>query len=396
MKVLFVCPFVPWPLESGGKIRTYHLLRQASRQAEIHLRIVREPEQAADAEEALRPWCRSLVLHERGRSDVWRRWMRPKLERWFHSPDLIRDVRRELSRNEYHVVHLDELLLARIVPPRREVPVVQHHHKLDTVLYGSLNGGLNGGEGVRRRFDLWKLRRLETESARRYRHHILCSQEDAELLRSRHGALDCAVVPSGFDPDYFRRPAGQGARDARRLLFLGSMNYGPNVDGIRAFVSEALPRIRARFPDALLEIVGGEPTPEVRALAGAGVVVTGRVPDVRPYLERAAMLVVPLRVGGGTRLKIVEAAAMETPVVSTRIGAEGLGLVEGQHFLADDTPGDLARQVIALFQDPARARVLGRAAGEHVRERFSWEALGEELVDCWERVKFAGSLSASR
>jgi glycosyltransferase involved in cell wall biosynthesis len=319
--------------------------------------------------------------------------MRPKLERWFHSPDLIKDVRADLARNEYHVVHLDELLLARIVPPRPDVPIVQHHHKLDTVLYHRLN---ESDDDLPRRFDLWKLRRLEAESARRYRHHLLCSQEDAALLRSRHGALDCAIVPSGFDPDYYHRPSDSAQRDPRRLLFLGTMNYGPNVDGIRAFVSDALPHIRVAFPDTLLEIVGGEPAPEVRALAGEGIVVTGRVPDVRPYLERAAMLVVPLRVGGGTRLKIVEAAAMETPVVSTRIGAEGLGLVEGQHFLAGDTAADLARHVVALLGDPARARSLGRAASVHVRERFSWEALGEELVDYWEGVKFAGNLSASR
>ncbi len=392
MKVLFVCPFVPWPLENGGKIRTYHLLKQASQHAEIHLHVVREPGQAEDAVEALRPWCRSLAFHERGRTDALRRWIRPKLERWFHSPGLVRAVRAALLQERFHVVHLDELLLARIVPPGPDVPVVQHHHKLDTVLYGSLDDG----EGLLRRLDLWKLRRLEAESTRRYRHHLLCSQEDAELLRSRHGALDCAVVPSGFDPDFFRGPREGVPRDPRRLLFLGSMNYGPNVDGVRAFVRDALPAVHAAFPDALLEIVGGDPSPEVRALAGERVLVTGRVPDVRPYLERAAMLVVPLRVGGGTRLKIVEAAAMGTPVVSTRIGAEGLGLVDGRHVLLSDTPAALAHAVVTLLREPGRARSLAAAASALVRERFSWPSLGEELVDTWERVKFAGALSPSR
>lgn len=392
MKVLFICPFVPWPLENGGKIRTFHLIKQASAHARVHLRVVREPDQSPQAEEALRPHCDSLAFFDRGRPDPWRRWMRPKLERWFHSPDLIHAVRDELRRERYQVVHLDELLLARIVPPGRDVPVIQHHHKLDTVLYDTLSEG----EGMRRHFDLWKLRRLEAESARRYRHHLLCSQEDAAVLRARHGALDCAVIPSGFDPEHYDPAACGGTRAPRRLLFLGSMNYGPNVDAVQAFVAEALPRIRQAFPDVVLQVVGGEPAPEVRALAGEAVEVTGRVPDVRPYLAQAAMLVVPLRIGGGTRLKIVEASAMQTPVVSTRIGAEGLGMLEGEHFLAGERPADLAEPVLSLLRDPARAAALGRAASHFVRERYTWQALGEDLVDCWERVKFAGKLGASR
>ena len=392
MKVLFVCPFVPWPLENGGKIRTFHLIKQASSHAEVHLRVVKEPAQASDAEEALRPWCESLRFFDRGRPDAWRRWMRPKLERWFHSPELIKDVRRDLTENEFHVVHLDELLLARIVPPARKVPVIQHHHKLDTVLYDTLSEG----DGFRRHFDLWKLRRLEAESTRRYRHHLLCSQEDAEVLRSRHGALDCAVVPSGFDPDHFHRPLDHSRRDPERLLFLGSMNYGPNVDATTSFVREALPKIRAKHPDVVFDIVGGEPVEEVLALASDKIHVTGRVPDVRPYLEKATMMVVPLRIGGGTRLKIVEALAMETPVVSTRIGAEGLGLVEGQHLLTGEGPGDLADPILTLLADPARAQSMGKKGGTFVRERFSWHALGEELVDCWERMKFSGNLGSSR
>lgn len=392
MKVLFVCPFVPWPLENGGKIRTYHLLRQASAQAEIHLRVIEEPEPAPGAREALAPLCRSLAFFERSRPGRLERWKLPKLERWFHSRALLAAVREDLERGGFRLVHLDELLLARIVPPERALPVVQHHHKLDTVLYDALGRNVT----LEQRFDLWKLRRLEAESARRYRHHLLCSQDDAQTLRARYGALDCAVVPSGFDPAAFRPTPGAPPREPARLLFLGSMNYGPNVEAVLRFARESLPRVWASRPEVVLEVVGGDPPPEIRALAGPRLIVTGRVESVQPYLERASLLVVPLRIGGGTRLKIVEALALGTPVLSTTIGAQGLGLVHGKHLCLADGDEAFARATLALLADPQEGERLGAQGKSHVYEHFRWGVLGRELVDYWERVAFSGALSPSR
>jgi hypothetical protein len=390
VKVLFVCPFVPWPLVNGGKIRTYHLLREASRQAEIHLRVILEPETAGDASEALAPLCASLGLFERSQPGRLERWKLPKLERWFHSRALLEAVRSDLAGGGFRLVHLDELLLARVVPSERSIPVVQHHHKLDTVLYGSLTRGTT----LERRFDLWKLARLEAESARRYRHHLLCSADDADTLRARYGALDCAVVPSGFAPDAFRPEPLARARE--RLLFLGSMDYGPNVEAAVRFVHSILPTIRAQRPGVEFVIVGGSPAPEVRALAGPGVVVTGRVESVQPHLATATALVVPLAIGGGTRLKIVEALALATPVVSTMIGAQGLGLVNGEHALLADGAQEFAAATLQVLEDPQRAAHLGARGQRYVHEHFRWEVLGRELLDYWERVAFSGALSPSR
>jgi glycosyltransferase involved in cell wall biosynthesis len=126
------------------------------------------------------------------------------------------------------------------------------------------------------------------------------------------------------------------------------------------------------------------------------VIVTGRVPDVLPHLERAAALVVPLRIGGGTRLKIVEALALATPVVSTRVGAEGLGLADGRHLRLAEEPIAFAEAIGALLEDPREAAAMGRRGRDFVHERYRWAALGEELVDYWERVRFSGALSPSR
>ena len=393
MKVLFVCPFVPWPLVNGGKIRTYNLVKAASNFAEVHLRVIREPGAAAGAEEALRSHCVSLSFFERKRPGSWMRWSRPKLERWFHSPALQASVQRDVDTGGFHLVHLDELLLARIVAPRdRRVPIVQHHHKLDTVLYDTLHAH----RGPHRLFDLWKLNRLEAESARRYRHHLTCSEGDARILRERYGALDCHAVPSGFDPAFFRTPEPAPARDPLTLLFLGSMDYGPNVDAVLRFAEECLPALRARHPGVRLQVVGGHPAREVQALAGPGVVVTGAVPDVRPYLASCGQLVVPLRIGGGTRLKIVEALAMGAPVVSTPVGAEGLGLADGRDLvLAADAPS-LVEAVSAGIRDPRAAERRAAQGRRSVYERYRWEVLGHELAEYWERVAFSGAVSPSR
>ena len=390
MKVLFVCPFVPWPLVNGGKIRTYNLIRSASQHAEIHLRVIREPGMSEEAREALEPWCGSLQFFDRQRPGSWIRWSRPKLERWFHSPALQACVRREVAEGGFQLTHLDELLLARILPPgRRSAPIVQHHHKLDTVLYDTLNNH----RGPHRHFDLWKLHRLEADSARRYRHHVTCSEGDADILRRRHGALDCHAVPSGFDPEFFQSSEPAPPRDPLRLLFLGSMNYGPNVDAMLRFVDGCMPELRRRHPGLVLEVVGGNPDPEVQALAADDVVITGRVDDVRPYLARCGQMIVPLRIGGGTRLKIVEALAMETPVVSTTIGAEGLGLEHGRELLLADDAEALVEAIGSLINDPRRAATLAAAGREAVYGRYRWEALAEDLVAYWERVASAASPS---
>ena len=391
LRVLFVCPFVPWPLNSGGRIRTYHLLQALGKRAHIDLLLVREPGPIEEAEAALAPLVARVDFFERAAPGAVMRWSRPKIERWFHSPDLRASLARAIAgtghpgepdQAPYDLVHLDELLLARTLPAGNRVPVVQHHHKIDSVLYDLLSTH----QGPARHFDLWKLRQLEREAARRIRHHLVCSEEDAAILRRRYPDLELGVVPSGFDPQHFR-PSPDGVQRERDLLvFVGSMSYGPNVDAVVHFVREVLPRVRVRRPAAHLEIVGLDPAPEVLALAGPGVKVVGGVPDVRPYFERASAVVVPLRIGGGTRLKIVEALAMGAPVVSTPVGAEGLGLTHGEELLLARAPGAFAQAILQLLERPEWARDLGARGKVSVENRFRWDVLALGALEHWKRA----------
>jgi glycosyltransferase involved in cell wall biosynthesis len=191
------------------------------------------------------------------------------------------------------------------------------------------------------------------------------------------------TVPNGVDVDHFA-PAGT-VPDPHLLVFSGAMDWLPNVDSVRWFAREVLPLIRRRLPRARLLVVGRDPSQALIAeLSGPSVEFTGTVEDVRPSLARAGLFVVPLRVGSGTRLKILEAWAMAKPVLSTSLGAEGLPARDGENILLADTPEALARRAIMVLQNPLEAERLGGAGRQAVEETFSWKRVGDQLLQAYE------------
>jgi glycosyltransferase involved in cell wall biosynthesis len=213
--------------------------------------------------------------------------------------------------------------------------------------------------------------------------HVVCSERERQLLLERHPAARVATVPNGVDLEAYRTMpvvAGSG----RRLVFVGSMDYHANIDGIVSFVREEWPAIRKSNARLTLSVVGSSPSPEVQELANEpGVEITGTVPDVRPYYEDAVAAIIPLRVGGGTRLKILEAMAAGVPVVSTAVGREGLGAELYDHLLPADEPGDWLKALSRLSDMEYRSALVGRAR-DFVRTRYDWSILGERLVATYE------------
>jgi glycosyltransferase involved in cell wall biosynthesis len=192
-------------------------------------------------------------------------------------------------------------------------------------------------------------------------------------------------IPTGVDPVYFA-PNGAVERPAH-LVFTGSMDWYANEDAMLHFMEAILPPIRHEIPGVSFTIVGRHPSPRLRtAAAVAGVRVTGTVDDVRPYVGEAAVFVVPLRVGGGTRLKIFEALAMGKAVVSTAVGAEGLPLIPGQHFVAADEAADFAAATVSLLKDLPRRKSLGIAGRRLVEQRYSWPQVAREFESRCEEV----------
>jgi sugar transferase (PEP-CTERM/EpsH1 system associated) len=214
----------------------------------------------------------------------------------------------------------------------------------------------------------------ERQVCRSVKNIIAVSEADAETMRGLYGVSRVAAVPTGVDVGFFQPTAE--AEPTRDLVFVGSMDWMPNIDGMVWFVREVFPLIKRKLPSCSLAIVGRTPGREVTELAerDAGIRITGTVADVRPWLWESIVSIVPLRIGGGTRLKIYEAMAARTPVVSTTIGAEGLDISPGENILIADEPEAFAEACVLLINDRGQRRRLADAAWQHVETNHSWEA----------------------
>ncbi len=223
-----------------------------------------------------------------------------------------------------------------------------------------------------------KLTRYERGICRSADRVVAVSDADRTALLRLAPGLEVTVVPNGVDLDFYRPDAVAPAPELglHALVFTGKMDYRPNVDAVTWFADAVLPLIQARVPDVRFYIVGQQPHAKVQALADRpGITITGRVPDTRPYIAGAGVYVVPLRIGGGTRLKVLEAMAMGQGMVSTRLGCDGFQFVDGHEVRFADEPADFADATVALLHDRAQAAVLGQAARRHVEAHFGWDAI---------------------
>jgi glycosyltransferase involved in cell wall biosynthesis len=226
--------------------------------------------------------------------------------------------------------------------------------------------------------EAWKVRHAERRACEAADLVVAVSEDDRRRLQALAPRSRCVAIPTGVDTTYFK--PSTAPEIPNRLVFTGSMDWFPNEDAIGHFIDAILPRIRTEMPDVTLSVVGRNPSAALRARAeGAGVVVTGTVDDVRPYVDEAALYIVPLRAGGGTRLKIFEALAMGKAVVSTTVGAEGLAVTPGRDVAIADRPDEFAQTVIALLRDRVRRQALGRAGRLLVQRRYSWEQVSSEF-----------------
>lgn len=381
MRCLILSPFVPYPPEDGGRIRTHALATGLARRHEVHVLALGEPSDAdRDAAATLnasgiptelvehRPRLAVAALRSvlRGNSTYAER---------FDSPRFRDRLRARLASGDYDVVQCEFPYLARHYRPGGP-PWVLDQHNVEARLSETL-AALDPGPGgalyrLYARREARRRRLEELAACRAVRHVLAVSEADRRRLLGLDPSLDVTVAPNGVDLEYFA-PAPTRRPTRPEAVFVGKMDYRPNVDGVLWLCREVLPRIRRVEPEFRLTIVGANPVGEVVALDGSdGVRVTGRVPDTRPYLRGAAVAVVPLRAGSGTRLKILEAFALGCAVVSTAIGCEGIDVEPGRHLLVADDAADFARAVTGLLRNAEDRERLGREARRLVEARYGW------------------------
>ncbi len=394
VKILWLGPAFLHPTNRGGQIRTLEILRRLRQRHEIHYLAAHDGDPEAierSSEFCSRAWPVRYDLAPRS-----------SLLFWFQSigamfsklPVTVARKRSAavklmadslLKKERFDMVVCDFLASTVNLPP--DQPFVLFEHNVETTIWRRY--AEQAGDPIRRSFfrsQAYRLQAYETSACRRATHVITVSDADAELLREMCGASHVSSVPTGVDAAYFSPPSMLEAKLACDLLFTGSMDWMPNIDGVLWFVKEVLPSIRRRLPLCSFTIVGRRPVAAIRALESVDplIRVTGTVADVRPYLWSGRVSVVPLRVGSGTRLKIYESMAAGIPVVSTTIGAEGLNVSAPENIRIADTPSAFTSACLELLEDQPMHDNQAVAAERLVRENFSWETVAarfEEILE---------------
>jgi glycosyltransferase involved in cell wall biosynthesis len=284
-----------------------------------------------------------------------------------------------LAEQRFDVVQFESAYLGGLARPG--LPSVIDEHNIEHELLSRVAAAdALSARKVFHRWDAIRTRRLEQRLWRRVPACAVTSEREQAMVSRWAPQTLTAVVPNGVDADHFR-PEPDSAVDPSNLVFVGTMHYQPNVDAAIHFIRDVLPLLWRDRPDLVFTAVGHHPPAELARLAGPRVVITGSVPDVRPYVHRAAVVVVPLRSGSGTRLKILEAMAMGRPVISTRMGMEGLDAQPGRDLLVADGPEQLAALIRRALDDPALRAAVGARGRALVEDRYSWERATSQLEE---------------
>ena len=386
MHVALLTPTLPWPADTGGKLRIYHLLGGLAQENQIDLFSVYYG--APPPIGPLAQHCAKVTLvrlaprytRRRQLGDLLRPF--PRSVAYFYATG----ARQQLlarSATTYDLVICDELMMApyaRAVAQRAACPLLLIRPKIDSLHYTEMAQQRPWGRA--KVLDWWEaqqLRRYELAALRHFDAALVCSDEDGAITQAQNSQIRVATIANGADTTFFTPQRQPDTRPT--ILLLGTMHYYPNVDSVHYFFETIYPALRQAQPDLQVLIVGHQPPPAIQALAELpGVTVTGSVDDVRPYMARSWLLAVPLRLGGGTRLKIAEAMAAGLPVVSTTVGAQGLNVTHDQDLLLADTPAAFVTTTLRLLNDDSLQRRLGEAGRKLVESSYSWQALGQQFA----------------
>lgn len=432
-RLLFLTPQVPYPPHQGTTIRNYNLLANLAGEYEIHLLCFQNSTDNPPGNSPLPHFCSVIeaVPSPAPRSLLNRAFKTvaspsPDMGLRLASKTFQAQLGMLLERHRYDVVQIEGIEMApyglwlmqhplwRNAQQKADLPTIPigrprlvfDDHNAEYVLQQRAweTDRLKPARWHAAAYSLvqWdKLKRYERQMCQQADRVIAVSEADRDALLRLDPRLDITVIPNGVDLDYYasyRRENDPQAPDygPNALVFTGKMDFRPNVDAATWFAHEVLPLIRREISDATFVVVGKEPPARVQELARLpGVTVTGFVPDIRAHIAAAAVYVVPLRMGGGTRLKVLEAMAMRSPLVSTRLGCEGFPLTDGEEVLFADDAATFARSAAALLRDPGRRERLGEAGRRFVEETYGWQAIVPRLKAVYRELGVNGGSAAA-
>ena len=395
MKILFLSQIVPYPPHGGVLQRGYNIVREISKENDVHLlafvhpEILKNERMIEESRTVLEDMCATVDYF-----DLW-----PKKSKFHqvaalaagsvyprsfgelaHKSRSFRDRMVEiLETREIDIVHYDTIGLARYKAAAPGYPSVLTHHNIESALMArraKVEKGYLGRQYVARQARL--LRDMERTESGKFDVNVMMSSTDEAELQAITGGVRTAIVPNGVDTEYFMPSASE---PEQAIIYTGGMNMFANEDAVLHLLRDMWADIKAAVPDAKFYVIGQDPTREILDFAASdpSVIVTGFVDDIRPYVAKASVYVVPIRVGGGTRLKVLDALAQGKAIVSTSVGCEGIEVTDRKDIRIEDTASDFVEATVELLKDKTERERLGRAARDLAARRYSWEGIGSVL-----------------
>ena len=396
MRILMIATTLPYPMTSGERIRNYNLLRLASKRHEVSLAALVESKEDLEGVPHLQQFCarvetagfdkRSRFVRAPGMLCYALEGKPPELK-LLRSEELISKIKHLVSTMDFDIVEIDSrlgLYLEELPNDLRCKSILMFHNFTFQQGLRIFRYERRWGKKIRKLLDSIAMFQWEPRYAMRFDRCTTVSEIDRDLYLKTNPRLQIDVIPNGVDVQKYTPLPADNASPT--LLFIGNMGYSPCVDAMLYFCREIFPLIRQAVSGVELWIVGKEPLPEVLRLNGDGVHVTGQVEDVIPYYKQSAVCVVPLRSGGGTRLKILEAMALGRPVVSTTIGCEGLDVVDGQHLLIADKPANFAEKTVRLLNDRELYQHIATEGRTLVVTKYDWNIIGDSMMKMYDEL----------
>lgn len=401
MKILYLSQLIPYPADAGPKVRIYHVLQYlAAAGHEVTLVAFQRQNDTAAQIDHMRQYCTAVHTVPMRRSRLKDAWYlgssllrrQPFLITRDTVADMHRLVRTLVTQNEYDAVHADQLWMAQYALTARQaqpqITAVLDQHNAVYLIPQRLAD--SAGNPLLRQIlkrESGHMARFEVDVCRRFEEVVWVTAEDktavtqaAQRLQADAAAITGPVIPICVDPE--AKPMVPRAANGRRVTFLGGLHWPPNAAGITWFAREVWPQVAQAVPDACFTVIGKDPPAELSQLGLANLEVTGYVPAVEPYLQETAVFIVPLHAGGGMRVKIVDGWSWGLPIVSTTIGAEGIGYTDGHDMLIADEAADFAQATIRLLQEPALAESLGRNGRATLESQYDWRTIYQK----WDEI----------
>lgn len=395
MKILFLTPYLPYPLNNGGLIRVHHLLINIARRHDVTLICMEpdNPEQSKGIDIIQSHGVTvELVPVASAQKKKYKRIFqllslfsaKPYQYRQYISDAMQKTIDSHLGENTFNLLLVEFSQMGYFNFPTDIPKYVDQHNVEYEIMQRTYETERNPLRKLLAKSEWKKYQNQEIENCEKFEGCLTTSARDAKILNKRSPRLSCHVIPNGVDSDFFQQR--EHKPKPNRILFTGTISYYPNTEGVLWFHQTIWPLIKKYRPDAEFCIAGKSPPSEVLRLANqdSNIIVTGAVDDMRDYYESAAVVVVPLRVGGGTRLKILEGMAMQKAIVSTSVGAEGINHTDGNDILLKDTPEDFAKAVISVMDDEKLRARLEQGGRSLVESQYDWRAVTDKLCNIFE------------